>query len=141
MPLGPLGGAHIFRGPRFSREKKTLITLAAPAPGPLWPRCQGFGPWPLPGHRPPPSLPLAPSRPWPLAAPAPGAPDRCREGTCWLEILFRPGFQGSLGHPLPRLASALAKGLAGPLQPALRPRQRWELRAPALNPKREYFGW
>ena len=113
--------------------------LSPPCPlvlAPLWPSgsravqgpaqflcCQGLK-LPLP-----PSLPLAPSRPWPLAAPAPGLPDR---SSAWPPP--------TPFAPLPALPRCWPRGrpltLAGPLQPALRPRQRWELRAPALNPKR-----
>ena len=106
-----------------------------PPPGPRTHCRQIPGTQAPPAGRPGPTRPistlltlLAPSPP--LAPPGPPWPPLAVPGRPW-PPLAPPGLPS--GRPWP---PALAALFGGREVPALRPRQRWELRAPALNPKR-----
>ena len=111
-PLGLLGASPCAPWPAWA------------APGPPWPLSPSDPPWapsppaaPCPGPFWPPGPRWAPGPPWPPWAPL--GPPRPPPGPPWAPL-------GPLGLSAEETSAC----------PSLRPRQRWELRAPALNPKR-----
>ena len=143
--------------PIFSEGNPSILKIKTPKPHhqSLW--------WTFPLA--PPSPPPWPKDPLPADSRDPAtstggnAPNFCAERCCWAfcALLGPPGPPwAALDPPGPPWAPLRALGLPGPPPlaplgrtlplglsaeetsacPSLRPRQRWELRAPALNPKR-----
>ena len=147
--IGPPGWRPYFqRGiPRFSRLKHPNPTTKASGGHFLW-HPQAPPPWP--------KDPLPADSRDPATSTGGNAPNFCAERCCWAfcALLGPPGPPwaaldppgppcarwASLGPPpLAPLGRTLPLGLSAEETsacPSLRPRQRWELRAPALNPKR-----
>ena len=108
-----------------------LNSDAPPAlPGPPWPPlalpCPSLGP---------------PGPPWPLLAPLPppAPPSRAKKREKSTPFTFLPG------APWPPLAAprppSVLSGLPLSTKLAVELLYWWELRATALNPKRQWFGW